>query len=282
MDEVGLGRQLQRARQAAGLTQQQLCQRANLSYSTLAKIERGAIKSPSIFTIHSIADTLGISLNALLGIPENTGRSVKKRSQSGVRFVYFDINGCLVRFYHRAFTRIAQESGKSEDIIETMFWQYNDTANRGDFPMDEFNRILGDAFELDNFDWRKYYLDAIEPIDDMRTMLEWASEHYHVGLLSNILPGLIKQMIEKGYLPDLSYDVIIDSSEVGFIKPEPEIFELAQSKANVTPEEILLIDDTRANLMAAGKAGWHTMWFDGYRTEESTARIREALEPVEE
>jgi transcriptional regulator with XRE-family HTH domain len=47
MDEVGLGKTLQAARQKAGLTQQELCNQAELSYSTLAKIERGAIKSPS-------------------------------------------------------------------------------------------------------------------------------------------------------------------------------------------------------------------------------------------
>jgi transcriptional regulator with XRE-family HTH domain len=61
MDEKGLGKQLQSARQKAGLTQQQLCHKANLSFSTLTKIERGAIKSPSIFTIQSIASALGIS-----------------------------------------------------------------------------------------------------------------------------------------------------------------------------------------------------------------------------
>jgi FMN phosphatase YigB (HAD superfamily)/DNA-binding XRE family transcriptional regulator len=281
MDEVGLGRQLQRARQAAGLTQQQLCQRADLSYSTLAKIERGAIKSPSIFTVHSIADTLGVSLNELLGLPEVPGGAKKQRSRSGVRFVYFDINGCLVRFYHRAFTRIAKESGKPEDIIETMFWQYNDPVNKGEFPMDEFNRTLGEAFELENFDWRVYYMDAIEPIHEMQDVLRWASENYYVGLFSNIMPGLIDLMKENGTLPDIKYDAVIDSSEVGAIKPDPEIFEIALASAGVPAEEILFVDDSRANLMAAGRAGWHTMWFDDYRQEESAERIREALEPVE-
>jgi transcriptional regulator with XRE-family HTH domain len=42
--EQALGKRLQDARRAAGLTQQELCQKADLSYSTLAKIERGAIR----------------------------------------------------------------------------------------------------------------------------------------------------------------------------------------------------------------------------------------------
>ena len=69
IDESGLGQRLQEARRTAGLTQQSLCQLANISYSTLAKIERGAIKAPSIFTIQSLTDALGISLDALMGKP---------------------------------------------------------------------------------------------------------------------------------------------------------------------------------------------------------------------
>ena len=66
MDEKGLGQKLQEARQKAGLTQQQLCHQANLSFSTLTKIERGAIKSPSIFTVQSIAGALGVGLDELV------------------------------------------------------------------------------------------------------------------------------------------------------------------------------------------------------------------------
>ena len=62
-----MGKRLQSVRQQAGLTQQALCEKANLSYSTLAKIERGAIKSPSIFTIESIAEALNTTLDYLIG-----------------------------------------------------------------------------------------------------------------------------------------------------------------------------------------------------------------------
>ncbi len=89
MDEKGLGQRLQKARKAAGLTQQELCQKAGLSYSTLAKIERGAIKSPSIFTIQSIAGVINTSLDVLLGLSTAVVvPNAKKISNRGVRFVY--------------------------------------------------------------------------------------------------------------------------------------------------------------------------------------------------
>ena len=50
--ELALGKAIQQARQNAGLTQQELCHKAELSYSTLAKIERGAIKTPSVLRLH--------------------------------------------------------------------------------------------------------------------------------------------------------------------------------------------------------------------------------------
>src|SRR5580698_7200796 len=98
MDERGLGKRLQTARQTAGLTQQQLCQRANLSFSTLTKIERGAIKAPSIFTVQAIAGALGTRLDELVGASPALPRQLSK-TKSGVSFVYFDVNGCLIHFY---------------------------------------------------------------------------------------------------------------------------------------------------------------------------------------
>ena len=282
MDEVGLGKALQDARKKGGLTQQELCHEAGLSYSTLAKIERGAIKAPSIFTIHRIATVLGVTLNELVGDSLNTpALSKKKVSKSGVRFAFFDVNGCLVRFYHRAFTRLAQESGKPADAIETTFWHYNDAVCRGEITMDEFNEKLGRLLDDHAFDWRTYYLEAIEPIQEMQELLKWAASLYDIGLLTNIMPGQLKSMIAKGVIPDLAYTAIIDSSEVGAIKPEPEIYELAAKAAGCKPEEILLVDDSRTNIMAAEKAGWHVLWFDDYRPAEGVERIRAALEPAD-
>src|SRR4029078_2947865 len=102
MDEKALGRRLQLARKRAGLTQQELCQKAGLSYSTLAKIERGAIRSPSVFTVANIAMATGTSVEDFLdmasrGLSSPVPALAKKRSKSGVRFVYFDVNDTLVR-----------------------------------------------------------------------------------------------------------------------------------------------------------------------------------------
>lgn len=282
LDEKSLGKRLQVARQAAGLTQQGLCQRANLSYSTLAKIERGAIKSPSIFTVQTIATALGVSLDSLLGVGGTTYvTSPKHVSKSGVRFVYFDVNGCLVRFFHQAFTRLAHESGEPPDMVESAYWHYNDEVCRGVMSLHDFNAAFAKSLHIPAVDWQSYYLDAVEPIAVTQELVGWASKHYYVGLLTNIMPGFIDAMRERKLLPDVPFDTIIDSSQVGAIKPEKKIYEIATQRAHCKPEEILLIDDSRTNLMAAEHLGWHVLWFDDYRPKESIARIRKTLEPAD-
>lgn len=280
-NEKQLGEKLQLARRRAGLTQQELCHKAGLSYSTLAKIERGAIKSPSAFTVAAIAEATNTPLDELLGIKsaKSTVSTVpKKTSKSGVKFVYFDVNGVLVRFYQRAFTEIARYSHQTADAVETLFWRHNDAVNRGSMSLKEFNHKLAKDLDVAEFDWQKFYMDNIEPMPGMDKLVNWAATHYEVGLLSNNMPGFIEELKVKGAIPNLPYTSVVDSSKIGSIKPEPRIYEVAEQLSAVKAKEILFIDDSRFNLTAADKRGWHVLWFNDYDPQESIDRIKKALE----
>lgn len=279
--EKALGKAIQQSRQLADLTQQELCQKAGLSYSTLAKVERGAIKTPSVFTVQRIAQVLGVSMDDLLGaVVDGGSRSLiqKKKAKNGLSFLYLDINGCLVRFFHGAFTRLAQETGVQSDNVESAFWHYNDAVCRGEMTMDEFNMQLASKLGLKELDWAHYYMETVEPITEMHSLLSWASVNFRVGLLSNIMPGFIDEMIKIGLLPNIQYDAIVDSSVVKAIKPEQKIYEIAEQLSGVEGSEILFVDDSRTNLMAAERLNWKVMWFDDYRPAESVDRIKLALE----
>ncbi|MDL2363484.1 MAG: HAD-IA family hydrolase [Patescibacteria group bacterium] len=281
MDEQGLGTILQEARQKGGLTQQQLCQRANISFSTLTKIERGAIKSPSIFTVQSIAAALELSLDEMLGLsPVKSANTTITKTRSGVSFIYFDVNGCLVHFYQRAFVAIAQATGAPYDAVQDVFWRHNSDACQGTMSISDFNRVLAERLGVESIDWAKYYLEAIEPIQQMQDLLIAASKQYRIGLLTNIMPGLLSTMFKNEQLPNVKYEIIIDSSQVGAIKPDNTIYEIAQKEAGVPANEILLIDDDRINLMSAENFGWHAMEFDDARIDESIELISEALKPA--
>ena len=284
-DEKALGRAIQAARRAAGLTQQELCEKLDISYSTLTKIERGAIKAPSIFTVAQIAQICGTTIESLIGLPplvtaQNSELPTKnyKTALNGIEFVYFDINGCMVRFFQRAFSELAHETGTKPELIEDTFWHYNDAVCRGEMPIEEFSKVLGERIGKRNLSWADYYMRNVDPIAEMQACATWASEHFRIGLLSNIMPGFIPTMIREGLLPDLPYASIIDSSVVGAIKPEQEIYRIAEQHAGVPAQDILLVDDSRTNLMSAERMGWHVLWFDDFRPTESVDRIKSTLE----
>jgi transcriptional regulator with XRE-family HTH domain len=231
-EEKQLGQVLQVARKEAGLTQQALCQKSGLSYSTLAKIERGAIKAPSVFTIQHIAATLGISLDQLLHDVPNRHQqpaalpaepavpSAKKVSKNGVRFVYFDMNGCLVRGIKQALANLADDAGVTSDVVESLFWQYNDQVNRGVMSIDDLNTILAERLHV-MVDWYKYYLSAVEATPGMDALVEWVAENYHVGILTNTMPTLVERMRANGTLPQVHFDVIVDHPRSMSSSPNP-------------------------------------------------------------
>ncbi|MBS5802607.1 MAG: helix-turn-helix transcriptional regulator [Brachyspira sp.] len=59
-----VGRNVKLARIKAGLNQEELAEKADLSRETIGAVERGE-KSPTIETIGSIADALGIEIHKL-------------------------------------------------------------------------------------------------------------------------------------------------------------------------------------------------------------------------
>jgi FMN phosphatase YigB (HAD superfamily)/DNA-binding XRE family transcriptional regulator len=286
-EEKQLGRVVQTARKRAGLTQQALCHKTGLSYSTLAKIERGAIRAPSVFTIRHIAATLGISVDDLLqnvssgAKPQVRATRSKKISRNGVRFVFFDMNGCLVRFYDHAFNTLATNAGVTSDVVESIFWQYNEEVNRGEMTIDQLNTILADRLGI-MVDWYQYYLAAVEATPGIAELATWAAENYRVGILTNTMPGLVEAMRTSGVLPNIDYECIIDSSKVHALKPEARMYEIAAERAGVKDmNEILLIDDDNPNLAAAARMGWQTISFDPYKPEESIVHISTALQPAD-
>lgn len=281
MDEKALGRRLQLARKRAGLTQQELCQKAGLSYSTLAKIERGAIRSPSVFTVAAIAQATGTVVEDLLDMQSRTIQPTapaKKRSKNGVTFVYLDINGTIIRFPHKAFTEVAQLAQMPSDMVETFFWRHYDQINCGQITMEDFNAAFGKDLGLEDFDWNKYYFDNLEPIEGVKELVDWIAANYEVGILTNSMPGSVDELKSRGLIPDVSYAAVVDSSKIGMVKPDPRIYEKARELANVEAGELLLIDDTRPNLVAADRAGWHGLWSDEMNPEDTINRAKTALE----
>ena len=61
------------------------------------------------------------------------------------------------------------------------------------------------------------------------------------------------------WLPD--FDVRVFSCEAGLCKPEPEIYRNCLSKLDVSPSEVLFLDDREPNIRTAEALGLHAVLF---------------------
>lgn len=58
---------LAKLRKEKGWTQEELAQKASISYNTLIKIERKGIKNPKIETVVKLSKALGVTIDDLVG-----------------------------------------------------------------------------------------------------------------------------------------------------------------------------------------------------------------------
>lgn len=62
-----LAKRLKELRKERNWTQQKLAEKAGLSFNAITKIEQGAAEHPTLKTLLKLADTFGITLDALVG-----------------------------------------------------------------------------------------------------------------------------------------------------------------------------------------------------------------------
>jgi len=85
---------------------------------------------------------------------------------------------------------------------------------------------------------------------------------YKIGLLTNSPQGLVRIILQKNNLGRYFDDVII-SGEVGLVKPDPRIFELALQRMDVPANQTVFIDDLPNYLLGAEQVGMMTILFQG-------------------
>lgn len=84
---------------------------------------------------------------------------------------------------------------------------------------------------------------------------------YTIGVLSNIATSIFDKIM-TGEL-DL-FDILFISSELGLVKPDPRIFQVAIEKSQVPAQEILFIDDREENIEAAKALGMNGILYKDF------------------
>jgi putative hydrolase of the HAD superfamily len=58
------------------------------------------------------------------------------------------------------------------------------------------------------------------------------------------------------------FDVIIDATHTGVLKPDPRAYEMCSHALKVLPKDCVFVDDQSRNVVGAIQAGWQTVHFD--------------------
>ena len=182
-----------------------------------------------------------------------------------IRAVYFDLGGVIVRTGDREpRTKLAERLGMTyEELAKAVFENesslraslgaispqehWADVIQRLRLPPSEADVVRHEFFAGDSLD-----LDLINFIRSLRPK-------YRTGLLSNAWSDmrayLISQKIED------AFDQLIISAEVGIMKPDARIYQLALEKLNVAPEEAVFVDDFTVNIEGARAIGMYAILF---------------------
>lgn len=84
---------------------------------------------------------------------------------------------------------------------------------------------------------------------------------YKLAMVSNINS---RERLDSRFLPgqlDELFDAVIPSGEVGYIKPQPEIFMIAAERLGVRPEDCVFIDDIEDFCEGARAVGMQAIHF---------------------
>lgn len=116
----------------------------------------------------------------------------------------------------------------------------------------------------------------------VKEMLEdFKANNYRMHIITNGFREVQERKLSNCDL--LSYfEVILCSEDIGFTKPNREIYREAERLTECKPEHAIMIgDDFKADVIGSLNAGWTAIHFDPehkYKKERNVPRIRELME----
>lgn len=182
------------------------------------------------------------------------------RANHCIRAIIFDLGGVLVRtvdFSPRQ--KLAERYGMTLDELMRLVFgnEAGERAQRGLVTIEQHWEYVRQSLglstdELSDFKnnfWGNDFLD-LELVNTLRRL----RSNYRTALLSNAFDDLRWLVSEKLQFAD-AFDEMIISAEVGFMKPDPRIYNLALERLGVDANEAVFVDDMLRNVEGAQAVG---------------------------
>lgn len=128
-------------------------------------------------------------------------------------------------------------------------------------------RLVADTLDQAGYDGMAEIGRAIERSHKNGRLLQFienSRDRYKTGLVSNASAN-IKSLYGRGELRRY-FDVVVLSYQVGVIKPEPRIYQIAVERLGVLPDECVFTDDNPANIAGAVACGMYGIVYTDFDT----------------
>jgi len=205
-----------------------------------------------------------------------------------VKFVYFDVGGVLIDDFsgNNKWQEMKSAIGVKPEIDKELDGVYDKYESEELCLTREVNSlmpILSERFGInfpDNFSMLNYFVTHFGTNIPIWPAVMKARENAGIGLLTNMYVGMLSEIVKKELLPLVSWDVVIDSTEVGFQKPDVEIYKLAEKRSGYSGKEILFIDNKQENIDVARNLGWNTFLYDSSNHARASRELVDYLKNI--
>ena len=194
-----------------------------------------------------------------------------------IKAVFFDLGGVIVRTEYQAPRQhLAERLGMEyEDIVKIVFESPSSVkASVGEISAKQHwanvtKRLRRPATETQAIRDEFFAGDIVdrEIVEFLRSL----RPRYFVGLISNAWPDLREYIVSQKF--DDAFDHMVISGEVGVVKPEARIYQLALEQAGVSPNEAVFVDDFHENVEGCQAVGMHGIHFRDPHKTMSELRI---------
>ncbi len=182
-----------------------------------------------------------------------------------IRAVFFDLGGVILRTEYQApREHLAERLNLAyEDVYKAVFEsETSRKASLGTVSEDEHwsavARKLGrPATEASAIRTEFFAGDVIDR--DLLDYIRSLRPQYTTGVISNAWPNMRAYVVDNKF--EDAFDSLTISAEVGVMKPQPKIFQLALERAKVQAGEAVFVDDMLANIEAADALGMRGILF---------------------
>ena len=183
------------------------------------------------------------------------------KNENNFEVIFFDIGGVLLHIHpDRMIKEIAIITNNSFNVVQNNFPESaHDAYERGEINDHEwfnlFKKSLPDSGGLSEKNFWKAWSMLLGEETDVIDILIKLKKSYRIWLLSNTNPSHIKNEIENNNIFPQLVDGAVYSFDVGYRKPEKDIYKVASDLAEVDLKRCVFIDDLEDNIIGANNIG---------------------------